>query len=309
MEENQSGVRKAMRSVDFFNLYFLKFKEILLANLMFSFFTIIAAAYVFLIYKLLGGFSVIVSAAAIIPLNAGMGGIAQVCRYIYTGKKFSVPKAFFDGVKENILKCILHGIVFYIFFAVCYLSVMLYYNGTKNNVLFWVPLVITGIVCLFLLFASYYLNIMTVTIDIKLRPLYRNCLLFSFGELKNNFLATIALLIFSAVIFAAIVIFFNPVYVAVMLMLLSLLIIPSTVQYIITFYVYDGMINILDESRKDKKQEKPDENKNKKTVIEKSEAEELSEVVSDTKDEYIFHNGRMIKRSEVEKQLNNTFDD
>ena len=164
-------------------------------------------------------------------------------------------------------------------------------------------------VCLFLLFASYYLNIMTVTIDIKLRPLYRNCLLFSFGELKNNFLATIALLIFSAVIFAAIVIFFNPVYVAVMLMLLSLLIIPSTVQYIITFYVYDGMINILDESRKDKKQEKPDENKNKKTVIEKSEAEELSEVVSDTKDEYIFHNGRMIKRSEVEKQLNNTFDD
>ena len=138
--------------------------------------------------------------------------------------------------------------------------------------------------------------------DIKLKALYRNCALFSFGEIKNNIIATFALLILSAVIFAVCVIVYNPIYVAVMIGLLMVLIVPSTVQYIITFYIYDDMIGILDESRK---VDNDDTKRKAKTVIEKTEAEELSEVVSDSDDEYIFHNGRMLKRSEVEKHLNN----
>ena len=302
MAENQSGLRKTMRTVDFFNIYFSKFKYIILSNLMFSIFTIIAAGYIYMTYKLLGGFSVLISAAAVIPLNVGMGGMAQVCRYIYTGKSFSVSKAFFGGIKDNILKSILHGAVFYLLFAICYSSVILYYSGTKSSVIFWVPLVITGVISLLVLFASYYLNIMTATMDIKLKALYRNCALFSFGEIKNNIIATFALLILSAVIFAVCVIVYNPIYVAVMIGLLMVLIVPSTVQYIITFYIYDDMIGILDESRK---VDDDDTKQKAKTVIEKTEAEELSEVVSDSDDEYIFHNGRMLKRSEVEKHLNN----
>ena len=300
MQEDQSLVRKTMRTVDFFTKYFSNFKAIVVSNLLFSFFTLLAAAYVFMTYKIVGGFSAALAAASLIPLNAGMSGVTQVCRYIYTGKKFSVPKAFFKGIKENLLKCILHGIVFYVLFMICFYSISLYYNGTSSSVLFWVPLVITGFVSLFALFASYYLNIMTITIDIKLRSLYRNCVLFSFGELKNNFLATIALIIFSAVIFAILLVFYHPIYLLVMTALLSLLIIPSTVQYIITFYVYDGMVNILDESRKDKAK---NETKQIQPVIEQSEADELAQAVQDTKDEYIFHNGRMIKRSDVERQL------
>ena len=302
MAENQSGIRKTMRTVDFFNIYFSKFKYIILSNLMFSIFTIIAAGYIYMTYKLVGGFSVLISAAAVIPLNVGMGGMAQVCRYIYTGKSFSLSKAFFGGIKENFLKTLLHGVVFYLLFAVCYSSVVLYYSGTKSSVIFWVPLVITGLISLLMLFASYYLNIMTVTMDIKLKDLYRNCALFSFGELKNNILVTIALLILSAVIFALSVIVFNPIYTAVMIGLFSLLIVPSTLQYIITFYVYDGMIDILDASRK---RDTDNEKKKTRTVIEKNEAEEISNALSGSDDEYIFHNGRMSKRSEVEKQLNN----
>ncbi len=307
MQENQSVVRKTMRTVDFFTIYFANFKAIVLSNLLFSVFTVIAAGYVYFTYKMLGGLSAVVCAAAVIPLNAGMSGVTQVCRYIYTGKKFSVTRTFFDGLKENFLKCLLHGIIFYILFVICYFSIILYYSGTSSNFLFWIPLVITGLVSLFVLFASYYPNIMTITIDIRLKSLYRNCVLFSFGELKNNLLATIALLIFSAVIFAILAIFFHPIAFAVLAVFLSLLIIPSTVQYIITFYVYDGMINILDKSRKDNK---PQEDKKSAVVIEQAEADELSQAVHETKDEYIFHNGRMLKRSEVEKKLqDNHFDD
>lgn len=306
MSENQSVLRKTMRTVDFFTIYFAKFKYILLSNLLFSVFTLLAAGYVYLTYLLSNGVNILIASAAIIILNVGMGGMAQVCRYIYTGKEFSVAKTFWSGVKENALRCLLHGVIFCILFDVCYSSIALYYSGTKSASLFWVPLVITGLISVLLLFASYYFNIMTVTMELRLKALYRNCALFSFGEIKNNALATFALMIFGAVVFTTVIVFFNALYSAIMAALLSIFIIPSTVQYIITFYVYDDMVSILDESRKPELEEKP---KPLNTVIEKSEAKEISEILTDAKDEYIFHNGRMLKRSDVEKQLNDNMSD
>ena len=49
------SAEKAMRSVRFFNLYFSSFGKLLLSNLMFLPFNILAAGYIFLVYNLLGG--------------------------------------------------------------------------------------------------------------------------------------------------------------------------------------------------------------------------------------------------------------
>ena len=302
-----SGFRKTMRTVEFFTVYFDNFKKLVLTNLLYVMFLLPAAGYIAAITFFTKGFSLQSAAACIIILNDGMGGVTQVCRYIYTKKEFDTVQAFLNGVKDNYKRCLLHGILLYLFFVFSYSSIMLYLSGTKTNSIFWVPLVITSLISLLMLFASYYANIMTVTIDISLKNIYRNCALFSFGELKNNLLATLALIFFAAVIFTMTAFFRNPLFVLAAVLLLSVFIIPSTFQYILTFYVYDSMLDILDESKKNENDEPP---QHSAVRVSADEAEEISEVIDDDKnDEYIFHNGRMIKRSAVLSQLNDQDND
>ncbi len=294
---------KPMRSQRFFELYFSKFKYLILANLFLLPFNLAAAGIAALVYKLFGALNIPAAAVGLIVLNVGMSGVALICRYICSGKEFSAFTAFKKGIKENALRFTIHGVMFYAVFAVSFLSISLYYNGTKTNGIFWVPLVITGLIALFVLFASYYMNVMTVTMDISLKDTYRNCALFSFGELKNNILATVALAILAAVIFTVAYIVNEPITVLVILGVLQLFLIPSTVQYIITFYVYDDMIGILDESRRAVKDDEDEASKPEQPMLEREEARDIDRLAHDSKDEYIFYNGRMIKRSEVEKML------
>lgn len=303
-----SNLDKEMRTTRFFNLYFSKFKYIVLSNFLFLVPVLIAAAYIYGTYIFFDGLNIIASTAAIILLNPFVAGLTLVSRYIYTEKEFSVVKTFFRGIKENWAKFLAHGVILYAVFAISYFSIGLYYSGTKSNVLFWVPLAITAIIALFALFSSYYTNIMTVTMDIKLKDIYRNCALFSFGELKNNIFVTFALLIFAAVIFTLAVILNNPLAFLIIVGVLTVFIIPSTIQYIITFYVYDNMVGILDKSKKNERKSKA-EKASVKTQVDKDEAEEISRLAPQTQDEYIFHNGKMIKRSAVEKQLQENMDD
>lgn len=296
---SESNIDKQMRTVQFFNIYFKKFKYILLSNILFFVYILLTAAVEYVLYALLGGLNIFVLALSIIFLNPFFAGIALVSRYIYIDKEFSVTEAFFRGVKENWKKSLIHGIILYAVFIVSYLSISMYYSGTKVSSLFWVPLIITAVIALFVLFSSYYANIMTVTMDIRLRDIYRNCALFSFGEIKNNLLTTVALLIFSAIIFTICIIAFDPILLLIIGAVLTALIIPSTVQYIITFYVYDDMVAVLDKSLKDDGSNK--KNTADKISLDNDDLEEISKFVPEGEDEYIFHNGRMIKRSIVEK--------
>lgn len=302
----ESNLDKKMRTVKFFNLYFSKFKFIFLSNIYFLLFFIISTAYVYLTYKLCGGLNIIAALGSVVFLNIGMAGVTSIVRYIYTGKDFSTFKTYVKGIKENWLKFLIHGIFFYFLSAISYASVTLYYNGTKTNSLFWVPLVITVLISLLVFFMTYYLNIMTVTMNINLKNIYRNCMLFSFGELKNNFMATFALLVLGAVILT-IAVFVNKLFLILIICgIIAAFILPSTVQFIITFYVYDAMVDILDES---KENDDEPEKEHKKQHIEKEEAEEISRLTADSKDEYIFYNGKMVKRSAVEESLNENLDD
>lgn len=306
-----STVDKEMRVQRFFSLYFKKFKYIVLSNLLFSVPVLISAAYVYGTYVALGGLNLIAASAAMIILSPFVSGLTLVSRYICTGKKFSVTKAYFKGIKENWSKFLLNGIILYAVSVISFCSMTVYYKGTASSGIFWFPLIITALISLFVLFASYYANIMTVTMDIKLKDIYLNCILFSFGELKNNLIVTLALIIFSLLVSAVLIFFFTPILLIVAAALLTALIIPSTVQYIITFCVYDDMVKILDKSQKaeEKENRKHSESTSAKPSVNKSEAEEISRLAPDTTDEYIFHNGRMIKRSIVENQLNNENND
>lgn len=302
-----SNFDEKMRTTQFFTLYFSGFKYIFLSNLLFIVPSLIAVLYIYGLYKLIGGFYIIAAASVVIILNPFVAGLTLVSRYIYTEKEFSVKESFFRGVKENWKQFLVHGVVEYLLFLVSYFSIVMYYNGTKTSAIFWLPFALTVLITVVVLFSSYYLSIMTVTMDIKLKDIYRNCLLFSFGEIKNNLLATMALTILLAVVATVFIAFFNPLAIIIVSAVLQMFFLPSTIQYIITFYVYDSMLAILDKSVKNESEQ--EEKHIEQPKINKEDAEELSQILNSSKDEYIFHNGKMIKRSLVEGKLNEFDDD
>ena len=302
-----STEKSSVALTSFISSLFHNFPKLLLTNLLFAVPSAVFFGIFWFINMITGLNSNFILFLTAIPLFPFYAGVVQVTSHMVRGEEnVDVLHNFISGVKENFLRFLVHGIAFYLLSAVSYASIALYCSGTKTNSLFWVPLVITALISLLMLFVSYYLNIMTVTMNINMKNIYRNCMLFSFGELKNNFMATFALAVLGAVIFTIAVILNKLLLILIICGIITAFIVPSTVQFIITFYVYDSMVEILDDS---KKNDDETEKNAVKQHIKKEEAEEISKLASDSTDEYIFYNGKMVKRSAVEESLNEKLDD
>ena len=312
MADSQQGTdllnKKSMRSVKFFNQYLSNIGRLMLTNILLIPFNIFVAGYIYFLYRSFDGINILAASAVLIIFNIGMAGVAQVCRYIYIDKEFSTVAAFFKGIRENALRFFIHGIISYAAFVVSYLSIYLYYKGTSSHTIFWLPLIIAVVITIGLLFMSYYMNIMTITMDISLKSTYRNCILFSFGELKNNAVATFGLLILGGIVFSVVYIINNSMVSIVFIVVMQIFFLPSTFQYILTFYLYDDMVAMLDETKHTIKNDEEDqENKDSPSLnIDAEDAGILEKIYEESSDEFIYYNGRMIRRSEVEKLIENS---
>ena len=132
----------------------------------------------------------------------------------------------------------------------------------------------------------------------------------SFGEIKNNFFALIALAVVFAFCFTLVAFATLEILVIVITLLIFALLLPASAQFVVSYYVFDDMYETI--AHRDSKSKAIDEKivdaKNKKNgekaVV--SEKEDYSGVdittLKDT-DDYIFYNGKMIKQSELLKRV------
>jgi hypothetical protein len=164
------------------------------------------------------------------------------------------------------------------------------------------------------LFAFFYLPAMTVTFDLSMKHIYKNSLLMTFGELKHNLLATFGL--FVLVLVCATVLFCctNEILLLIISAILVMFFLPSIGSYIINSAIYKEMYSMIVNSKKktaeidrkieNRRQGKFYDDEPQKPFV----PDEFSEIdVDDTKDgdEYIFYNGKMVKRSVLLKQKQN----
>ena len=82
----------------------------------------------------------------------------------------------------------------------------------------------------------------------------------------------------------------------IMLIVMWALLVPATVTFMYVFFIYDGMSNMIDSKNEaNKKKDSPDEKTAPEPVHDDYADIDISSL-RDT-DEYIFHNGRMVKQS------------
>lgn len=287
--------------VRFFNGYFKNLHKLILTNLLFA---VPAAAFVALFYFLsqlaAPQFRSVVEYLPIIFCFPFFAGVTVVTRNIAReDKQVPVVKLYFKGLKENFFRFLVHGIVFYLAFFICYISIALYWRNCSINNIYFLPFGISVLIAVAMLFIAYNVPTMTVTFKLRMGTIYKNSALMSFGEFKNNLLATLGLFLlflFVASIYLAIPdLLIRNIAGAVMLAVF----VPATASYIINFYVFKNMAKMVSESGASSAGIKEEVKKDKEDEV--LDFSELDLDPNKDMEEYLFFGGKMVKRGALIK--------
>lgn len=308
--------RKRMRFELLLERFFSNFHRILLTNLLFAIPSAIVFGALYALNNVLfhGAISLPLSLTAIILLYPFYSGVVMVCRNIARGDtEVKVVKTYFSAVKSNFWHFLVHGIIIYIIVTFSTLAVSVYVGFLSSGWFFYVLLFFSILIALMLLFTIYYIPLMSVTYDLPLRYIYKNSLLMSFGEFKNNIFATIAAGVVFGICFTAVAFIRSATVLAIVVSLLWALLLPAAVTFMIVFFIYDGMTNIM-RNKEDISGELTEKiEKGLKEQEEKKAAQAAQPVKDDFSDidisslkdtdDYIFHNGKMVKQSTLLKMI------
>lgn len=308
--------RKRMRFEVLLERYFSNFHRIVLTNLLFAIPSAVVFGALYALNNALfhGAISLPLMLTSIILLFPFYSGVVVVSRNIARGDgKVAVVKTFLTAIKDNFLHFLVHGIVIYIIVTFSVLAVSVYVGFLSAGWFFYVLLFFSIIIALLLLYTIFYIPVMSVTYDLPLRYIYKNSLLMSFGEFKNNIFATIAVGVVFGICFTSVAFIRSATLLAIMVSLLWALLIPATVTFMIIFFIYDGMTNIMRNKEDISGQLSEKIEKGLKEQAEKEAAQAAQPVQDDFSDidistlrdtdDYIFHNGKMVKQSTLLKMI------
>ncbi len=293
-----------------FDRYFSNFPSLLLTNLIFFVPLAITVLAVYLFDFLTQGVLFYLLCVVVFSLCFGAySGVVVNSRNLARGdNNISVFSTFIRGVRENFLRFTVYGLILSLAVIFSYYSIYLYSKMLSESWMFYAALFFCIVIALLVFFAFFYIPQMQVTFDLSLKHIIKNSLLMSFGEIKNNFFATLSLAVALAV-FATLTIFCTSVpMLLVVLAVIFALFLPATMQFLVCFFTYDGMYELITSKseKKDKIDNRISNVKNRRDIDYVEEVvEDYSDVdISQLKDcdDYIFYKGKMIKQSVLLKK-------
>ncbi len=185
--------------------FFTCFPKLFAAGFIYSVCLAAFSALFVLIGYLLGFNNIVIWGLGIIPSAPLLAGLNMVIRKTAAEKTdIEFSKVFFGAVRDNYKAFLLHGFVIYLivqctFFAILYYGVMAYQNITYASIL-TIYMLFTAI----LVTAMFYVALMSITYELRLRDVYKNAFILTFGKILRNLGAIALVLLVSATAFFAI---------------------------------------------------------------------------------------------------------
>ncbi|MBP3705134.1 MAG: YesL family protein, partial [Clostridia bacterium] len=164
------------------------------------------------------------------PFSCGM---AYITRNFAREEHAFVWSDFWDAVKDNWKAGLLNGVIMYIAYAVLSFGFLFYFDQWKTaGWVYILPLIFIGLIAAIMLFAQYYIPLMIVTFDLKLRHIYKNAVIFAIMGVVRNILITF---VFVAMLVG---LWFCPAQFIFIPVLLFALIVCSFISYLCSFATY-----------------------------------------------------------------------
>lgn len=300
--------RKKFTFENLVSIYFRKFYKIIFTNLLFAVPTVAVGVILYFLTKPLGQIpSLAISMLTVVICYPLYAGVTLVTRNLGRGEDVKVLESFFGGIADNYKKFLVHSIILYFILTIGIFSFTFYSRmAVALGGIMYVLLITMILIALWLMFTFYYVPLMTVTFDLSLKNIYKNSALMALGELKVNFVTLFSVLIFTAIcatplIFSA----GNAVAVIVITAVMLIAVYPASYSLVTGFFIQDTMMMMVTGRGDEVHDIKSTEEKLAKLRNEtKDDLENIDiEKVKNSREEYIFHNGKMIKRTTILKML------
>lgn len=279
------------------------FKIILLNAIFFTVFTISILAIMGLsagLHKIFGEIHELWTLIEFLPLvllSPFVAAIMKMMRdYVREEPGFFVED-FKKAFKDNFKQSLIIGILQYIVIWIIIISSSFYYSLLDLGIFYTLGLAVTFFVALAILFSSYYVYMMTVTLKLKVKELIKNSLIFTMLCFLRNILLTVVLAIWCALnaFLAYIAITSGRSLIFGLVLCVFMVLTFGIIFYTIAFFTFPPIKKyILDPYY----EEHPEESS--KSIIDKPSVDEIDFNANDEeKDlpEFVYHNGRMVHRN------------
>lgn len=294
----------------FFENMFKNIHKLIFTNVIFFAPLVLWLAIFYFIGEITGLRQMLLLTCAVITSFPFYSGVIAVTRDIAVAKEdINVFKTFLKAVKENGWRFLIYGVLFYLAFWMSFFSISFYLGLAQNGSgIFYGVLIICIIIVVLALFAFYYIPVMSVTYDLTFRHTIKNSFLMAVGEFKTNILTTLGLVCFAAILFSVSIFCSSALALKIFLTVVLLLLFPSVPALIINFGVYKKMNEVITASAEkvakiDKKIDEKMQERKKEVEVDYDDFSDINiEDLSDS-DDYIFHNGKMIKKSVLLRKI------
>lgn len=291
--------------IRFWQLFFRKLSKLIELNLLFLIPVVIVCALIFGIAFLgvtQSPLSVLVNSPLsylpVILLSPFVAGLTMITRNFAREEHAFIFSDFMDAVKKNWKPFFINGIICYIFVSIIYVALRYYIAMSGKGWMFVIALSISILVSVIFLFAQYYIPVMIITLDLTLKQIYRNAIIFAILGLWRNLMLTV---IFAVLFFANFVAFYIQMPLTVLIAItLIILIAFSFISYLVNFAVYPLIEKMIIKPYYAKQNASADEDT---TQSELETPEKIEEAISNEEEkssvnepEYVFINGKLVKK-------------
>ena len=213
---------KKKRFFLFFELYFRKFWKLIELNLLF-----------------------LVCCIPIVTIGPAICGMTYVLRNYATEKPTFLVSDFWDAFKSNWKQGFALSVLFGVISVVAGVSFFWYFVNSSPSCAMLIPYGLCILFCLIFLFVQFYAYLMAITVELKLRYILKNCLIFAFLGLKTNIITA-----FFVLLIAIPCALFFPLSIPILLLLAF-----STIGFITVFNSYPYLVKYIIEPQEQKLRE------------------------------------------------------
>ena len=229
------------------------------------------------------------------PANAGL---VKITREFVREEPCFIWADFMEAFRKNWKQSLVVSIFQYVGSVILFSAVTFYYGMMANGFFYAIPFGLSLLFCVIFLFMSFYLQLMVVTLNLRLKPLFKNALLLSFIGLGRNFLT---LLVCGLIVGLEIAFFIFTLGGAkasmILFVVMTLMLLFSWVSYTANFMAFPTIKKTIIDPYYEAHPEETAE-----SVLHPSKDQEEAEKDAPLP-EYVYENGRMVHRSIIEKEI------
>lgn len=155
--------REKKRFFQFWDLFGRKFTKMIKLNLLFLLFCI-----------------------PVVTIGPAFAAMTKIARYYVEEKPVFLLTDFWAAFKENFLQALPVGILHLALIYVIWQAFLFYYVQAHTNGLFWILIGIIIVLAILILFSSYYIYLIMVSVSLKLGQILKNSIMFIFIGIRTN---------------------------------------------------------------------------------------------------------------------------